>query len=56
MIAAALFPEIETLSGDQGARKILEKHRAMVIEMPESSDAATRDIDTPADWASFAKK
>lgn len=56
MIAAALFSEIETLRGDQGARKILEKHRAMVIEMPESSDAATRDIDTPADWASFAKK
>lgn len=55
LVAAALFAEIEALSGDQGARKILEQHRDMVIEMPESSDAATRDIDTPEDWAAFAK-
>lgn len=55
IIAAALFAEIETLAGDQGARKILEKHRDMVVEMPVSSRAATFDIDTPDDWARFSK-
>jgi molybdenum cofactor cytidylyltransferase len=55
IVAAALFPEIGLLSGDQGARKIFEKHRDMVIEMPESSDATTRDIDTPDDWVRFLR-
>lgn len=55
LVAAALFPEIDTLSGDQGARKILERHRDMVVEMPVSSLAATRDIDTPDDWAKFTR-
>lgn len=53
IVAAALFAEIATLRGDQGARKILEAHRDMVVEMPESSDAATRDIDTPDDWQNY---
>lgn len=55
LVAAALFPEIMNLSGDQGARKILEAHRDMVVEMPVSSDAASRDIDTPDDWAVYRK-
>jgi molybdenum cofactor cytidylyltransferase len=55
IVAAALFREISSLSGDQGARKILEKHRDMVIEMPVSSGAATRDIDTPDDWMKFLR-
>jgi CTP:molybdopterin cytidylyltransferase MocA len=50
-----LFAEVDALSGDQGARKILVAHRDMVIEMPESSDAATRDIDTPDDWSKFTQ-
>jgi molybdenum cofactor cytidylyltransferase len=53
ILAAALFAEIETLTGDQGARKILQAHRDMVIEMPVTSDAASRDIDTPEDWAHY---
>jgi molybdenum cofactor cytidylyltransferase len=55
ILAAALFAEVDALSGDQGARKILVAHRDMVIEMPESSDAATRDIDTPDDWSKFTQ-
>ena len=56
MIAAALFPEIEKLSGDQGARKILEAHRDDVVEMPVSSPATLLDIDTPDDWALYQKQ
>ena len=55
ILAAALFAEVDALSGDQGARNILVTHRDMVIEMPESSDAATRDIDTPDDWSKFTQ-
>lgn len=56
VIAAALFPEIEKLSGDQGARKILEAHRDDVVEMPVSSPATLLDIDTPDDWALYQKQ
>ena len=56
ILAAALFSEVARLSGDQGAKKILEAHRDMVVEMPVSSDAASRDIDTPQDWAHFLKR
>ena len=53
VVAASLFPEIMALEGDQGARKILEAHRDDVVEMPVSSLVATRDIDTPEDWARY---
>lgn len=56
ILAAALFAEVERLSGDQGARKILEAHRDCVVEMPVSSAAASLDIDTPQDWADFIRK
>lgn len=56
ILAAALFSEVARLSGDQGAKKILEAHRDMVVEMPVTSDAASRDIDTPQDWAHFLKR
>lgn len=53
ILAAALFTEVAQLNGDQGAKKILEAHRDMVVEMPVSSEAASRDIDTPEDWARY---
>ena len=53
ILAAALFTEVAQLNGDQGAKKILEAQRDMVVEMPVSSEAASRDIDTPEDWARY---
>ncbi|MFM8607969.1 MAG: NTP transferase domain-containing protein [Hyphomicrobiales bacterium] len=47
LIARKLFPEIETLSGDAGARKLLQSHHADVIEMPVTSDNVLVDLDTP---------
>ena len=47
LIARKLFPEIETLSGDAGARKLLQSHHADVIEMPATSDDVLVDLDTP---------
>ncbi|WP_245422349.1 nucleotidyltransferase family protein [Alsobacter soli] len=47
VIARALFPAIEDLTGDAGAKKLLEKHRDQVIEVPVSDDAVALDVDTP---------
>ena len=39
--------EIEKLSGDAGARKLLHLHHRDVIEMPVTSDDVLLDLDTP---------
>jgi len=46
VIARALFAEIGELGGDAGARKVLERHRDMVIEVP-ADDTVLLDADTP---------
>lgn len=46
VIARALFAEIDGLTGDAGARKLLEAHKDMVIEVP-ADDAVLVDADTP---------
>jgi molybdenum cofactor cytidylyltransferase len=48
ILAPALFPEVQALTGDVGARKVLEAHRDMVIVVPMSDDAVVVDVDTPA--------
>ena len=40
------FPEMCALSGDVGARRLLERHAEMVAEIELGSDAVLRDFDT----------
>lgn len=47
LLSRKLFPEIEKLSGDAGARKLLHLHHRDVIEMPVTSDDVLLDLDTP---------
>jgi len=47
LLSRKLFPEIETLSGDAGAPKLLQSHHRDVIEMPVTSDDVLIDLDTP---------
>ena len=47
LLSRKLFPEIEKLSGDAGARKLLQSHHRDVIEMPVTSDNVLLDLDTP---------
>ena len=47
LLSRKLFPEIEKLSGDVGARKLLQSHHRDVIEMPVTSDDVLLDLDTP---------
>ena len=43
-----LFPELAALQGQQGAKKLMEKHRAQLalVDFPDGE----KDVDTPGDW------
>lgn len=43
------FGDLTALSGDQGAKAILEKHRQHVMLCPVDDPGVIRDIDRPAD-------
>lgn len=47
LIGRSLFAEVEGLTGDRGARRLLEAHRDAVIELAVGDDAVLTDIDTP---------
>jgi len=49
LFAAALFPRLKQLSGDEGARRVLLENPAAVARVPFPEGA--RDIDTPEDFA-----
>ena len=41
------FAEIATLTGDTGARSLLDAHAAEVCFVPVADAGVTRDVDTP---------
>jgi len=41
------FAEMKSLTGDRGARSLLEAHADQVVEIPVASDSVLTDIDTP---------
>jgi len=47
----AFFGELQGLSGDRGAKKLIEQHRAHTLGIPVENKNTLRDIDTPADLA-----
>jgi molybdenum cofactor cytidylyltransferase len=53
-----LFPpgfraELLALRGDEGARSLLQRHRALVQLVPLPGQHATTDLDTPEAWAAW---
>lgn len=44
--ARSFFPEIATLAGDEGAKRLFTRHEELICEI-EAGDAVLRDIDTP---------
>lgn len=50
-----LWPEILDLTGDQGARELLLRHRERVRLVPLPGARAITDLDTPEDWAAWRK-
>lgn len=53
LIARTLFPSLEALEGDQGARGLLANLGDAVAHVQLSSDRPLRDIDTDQDWAAL---
>ena len=43
----AYLPELEALSGEAGARVVIEGHPSALIEIDVASEAIFRDVDTP---------
>ena len=52
LLARSLFHAASELTGDSGARKLLEMHRDQVVEVIVSDDAVTIDLDTPEAFSS----
>jgi len=50
------FAEMMTLSGDQGARRLIEEHADLVAEIEMDSDAILIDIDTPEALAQLRER
>lgn len=49
--AGTLHAELAALSGDEGARRVLDAHAAQLVKVPVGDPGALRDIDRPADLA-----
>jgi molybdenum cofactor cytidylyltransferase len=53
LLARSLFPAVSRLSGDEGARILLQSPDISVVEVPVEGKGASADIDTPEtlqDW------
>lgn len=50
LIARALFPELLTITGDQGARNVIRAHAAEVHAIPIPGTTPTDDLDTEEDY------
>ena len=48
------FAEMAGLSGDVGAKELLERHVGALVEVDAGDDATLVDIDTPEAMAAFA--
>ena len=50
------FPELQTISGDIGARDIVAKHACLVCEIEADDDGCLTDIDSPEDLERFVRR
>ena len=50
-ISASFRKEMENLTGDEGAKKILSKHADKLVKIPVGDPGVVRDIDKPSDLA-----
>jgi molybdenum cofactor cytidylyltransferase len=53
LFPADLLPELAALTGDTGAREVLQRHADRVRLVPLKGDRALTDLDTPEDWAAW---
>jgi molybdenum cofactor cytidylyltransferase len=48
-----LWPELAAITGDEGGRSVLQRHKQRVRQVPLPGTMATLDLDTPEDWAAY---
>ena len=53
LIPRDLIPELSLLTGDEGAKSMLARHKSRVRLHPLPENHARTDLDTPEDWASW---
>lgn len=53
VVSPSLFPEIQQLQGDTGARGILSRLGDAVLLVPVDDPGVVEDVDTPEDYASL---
>jgi len=51
-----LWPELASLTGDEGGRPLLQKYQGRVRVAPLPGQMAILDLDTPADWAAWRNR
>lgn len=54
IVPPRLIESFTTLTGDEGGRRLLEGEN--VVAVPLSGRRATRDLDTPEDWAAWRQE
>ncbi len=54
LFAARYFPEMCAVTGDVGARAVLERHAASVCAVPMDDQGVTLDVDTPEALAALS--
>lgn len=55
LLARALFDEVSQLTGDQGARRLLDAAGEQIVEVPLDDPAIALDIDTPEALAAIGQ-
>lgn len=48
-----LWDELQAVTGDEGGRSVLQRHKDLVRLVPLPGRMAVLDLDTPEDWAAF---
>jgi CTP:molybdopterin cytidylyltransferase MocA len=56
LFPADLVKELARLTGDTGAKPVLERHAKRVHLVPLKDNRALVDLDTPEDWAAWRRK
>jgi len=56
LFSAAYKPELLTLQGDTGARRLLRTHADHVVECHTDDEGTLLDLDTPEQWQEFLQR
>ena len=56
VLGRALFAQAAALTGDQGARRLIDALGGALAEVPVADDAAAMDVDTPAALADLLRR